>query len=222
MAQAIRSFANTPYAALGANLVVTAPAGVQNGDLLLIALLTEGTTSFATLAGWTASYANIAANATIQTFYKLASGEPASWTWSCPSTRACAKVICISGASDVIDASSFKQNSNINTLLGTDITTTAPNEVLIWVASRPNVASGGAIQLPTNITTGSGGNVNAGGTTITAQMGMGAAIFPSAGITNGTWSAGSLGGGITANSSVALWTFKDAVVGGQPLMFCEA
>jgi hypothetical protein len=220
MAQAIRSVSQAPYAALQANLTINAPAGVQDGDLLLIALLTEGTVTFATLAGWTPSFSNITASAVIQTFYKVASGEPASYTWSCPTIRSAAVMICVSGASGVIDDSSFKTNSNINPIIGTDITTHAPNEVLIWVGSRPNVAVVGVVNVPTNTTLQ--GRVNAGAAGTTAQMAMGAAVFPSAGITNTNWVSGSLSAGVTANNNASVWTFKDAVAGGQPLMFCEA
>lgn len=221
MPQAIRSFSQAPYSALGTTLVINKPAGTVDGDLLFIAIAVQDTTVVNTLAGWTPSHSGGGANGSIQTFYKVASGEPASYTWTSATTRACAAMICISGASGIIDVSSSKSNSNINTLLGTDITTTAINEVLIWVAERPNVASSGQIQVPSN-TVQQGSLLNAGGTTITTQMALAAAIFPPAGITNGTWSAGSLGGGITANSQVILHTFKDAVVGGVPLMFCEA
>jgi hypothetical protein len=221
MAQAIRSFSQAPYVALGTSFSINKPAGTVDGDLLFIAIAVQDTTVVNTLAGWTPSYSGGGANGSIQTFYKVASGEPASYTWTSASTRACAVMVCISGASGIIDASSSKSNTNINNLLGTDITTTAPNEVLIWVAERPNVASGGQIQVPTN-TVLQGSLQNAGGTTITTQMALSAAIFPSQGITNSTWSAGQLGGGTTANSTVILHTFKDAGAGGVPLMFCEA
>jgi hypothetical protein len=221
MAQAIRSFSQAPYVALGTSFSINKPAGTVDGDLLFIAICTEGNVSFNTLAGWTASHSNSASNGVIQTFYKVASGEPASYTWTSASTRACAVMICISGASGIIDASSSKQNVNINNLFGTDITTTAPNEVLVWVAERPNVASGGNINVPVN-TTLQGSLQNAGGTSITTQMALAAAIFPPQGVTNSTWSAGQLGGGTTANSTVILHTFKDAQLGGNPLMFCEA
>jgi hypothetical protein len=223
MAQAFRSVA-TVTNNIGNTLTISKPAGVVDGDLLVFGAITNDPAAiFATLSGWTQLHsAQPNSQWDHQVFYKVASGEPASYVWTASGTspRSCGVMGAVSGARATVDVQSLTFTASGGNIVITDITTTQPNQMLFWIASRTDNTNN--IIPPPNLTN-RGGNVNTGGTTGTPQLNFACEIFPTAGITSTAWSRGSFSSG-TGRAEVSFFAMLDAVPvsAARPLLFCEA
>src|SRR5689334_5397947 len=94
MAVAYRSFAHRSEA-LGTDPVVTKPTGTADGDLL-IAIGVSNAVSLTAPAGWTTPAWSF--DGSLPFFWKIASSEPASWTFpNSGSSNAGVAVYCFSG-----------------------------------------------------------------------------------------------------------------------------
>lgn len=68
-----------------ASFTVDVPLGTTDGDLMIVSCLVPGNRLTAPAAGWTAGPASLgsaSSNITLQTFYRFASSEPASYTFN--------------------------------------------------------------------------------------------------------------------------------------------
>jgi hypothetical protein len=226
MAQAFRSVATVTNNVASNTIVVPAPAGVIDGDLLVLGLVSDHTTNaFNTLAGWTKlneSWPN--GQYSHQVFYKIAAGEPASYTWTMSggAPKSCAVMGALTGIGTTFDAQSFTFTAAGGNIVITDITTTKPNQMLFWICSRTGGA--GNILPPPNLLN-RGGNVNTGSNpSTTPQLNFACEIFPTATVTTFPWSRGSFASG-TSRATVSFFAFQDAIPvapANVPLLFCEA
>jgi hypothetical protein len=91
MASTLRSTAS--YSGLDQNFVINLPAGTEDGDLMVMSYSSSNHDDpVATLAGWTQIEAvgySTSVTLGIVLFYKVASGEPSSYTWAQNATRGC-------------------------------------------------------------------------------------------------------------------------------------
>jgi len=127
--------------ASGAGLTVTKPASTADGDLIVVVgyLETDTNTWSSVGAGFTSVFTETNTGAfSVQVWYKWASGEPASWTWT-PTTSAWRTVDCASysgggGSGDARDVSNGSQADAVNITLQTapSVTTTVNDDVLIF------------------------------------------------------------------------------------------
>lgn len=220
MAQAFRSA--TVGSIAGSPLVINAPAGVIDADILVLVVTTNTTGVVGNPSGWTLLHTQSLASAgRHQVWWKKAASEPASYSIGLSAANSCGGIMAISGCRDVIDVESLKSNIATASLLGTAITTTDSNEILIWIASRNTVGASGAITKPANQTSRNPSLVYAGGSILTPTFIMATELFVGPGTTVAGDMNGSLTGSNTANSAVSLITFK-SVPDAQPLLFCEA
>lgn len=83
--------------AFGSSAVVTKPAGVVDGDLILVFVSVGNTAAITAPAGWVEQPLTVHTGTSIQCrlYKKTASGEPASWTWTF--TSAAYVAICWAG-----------------------------------------------------------------------------------------------------------------------------
>ena len=208
-----------------ASVVVTTPANVVNGDILVFGTLVSAAAGFNTLAGWTLLHdSGPNSSNTHRVFYKYAISEPSSYTWTMPASAPSAGcMIVVSGARVPTDVDSVVMNATAGgNIPGTDIDPTGANQVLLWIATRASIAIAGNIQPPTAFPNGNRQRNNVGGTTVTAQLALCADVRAASTLTDNTWSRGSFSGSQTARSCVSLITFQDALPVAQPLQFCEA
>jgi hypothetical protein len=227
MAQAFGNISNVAANIASASLVINKPTGVADGDLLVFAGITDNAaTVFATLAGWTKLH-DIQPNSQYnhQVFYKIAAGEPASYTWTITggSPKSAGIMGNVTGAGSTVDVQSLTFAPSSTNIVITDITPTRANQMLFWICSRTTVASTSNILPPPN-ETARGANVNAGGTVTTPQLNFSCEIYPSAVVTTFPWSRGSFSG-VAARGTVSFFAFQDAIPvapANVPLLFCEA
>lgn len=129
----------------------TKPTGTVDGDLLLTVVCIDATSeTLTTLAGWTLlTGPTDASNCRTWTYYKIASSEPASWTWTKSGTGVygSAVVFAISGASGV-DVSGAQGNGTSTNITAPTVTTTVP-VTLFHVATE---RSGNSITPPSGYT----------------------------------------------------------------------
>lgn len=82
---------STNFAAPAASLTIGVPAGVVDDDFLIARLAVEGTTTpVDLLAGWTEIHSlGISGNGVVnhRVFYRVASSEPANYTWTLPASN---------------------------------------------------------------------------------------------------------------------------------------
>jgi hypothetical protein len=222
MAQAIRSSSQVG-GNTGTSLVINLPAGVVNGDVLVLSIFSDALVSFGAPAGWTVLRDISAGGGTqYQLLCKVAAGEPASYTLTAPSgPHSCAVMLAISGAQLVLDGETSRNNPTaINNIPGDPVTTTKTGQIVIWIATRPSIATAGNIQSPTSQVQQQ--RVNTGGSAVTGQMSMAAAAFGAPGTTTGSFHTGSFSASQTSRSNVSVLTFQDFVASNVPLLFCEA
>lgn len=222
MAQAFR--ACTVAGLTGSPLVIAKPAGVIDGDILVFAGAGNDSNQFGILSGWTNLYNQVSGTLRLQVLWKLAASEPTSYSWTSAHAISIGVMGAISGCQAAVDGSSVKLNpSAASTVLGTAFTTVDPSLVLLWIALRSTVSSSGALTKPTNHTKRNPSDVYAGGSILDPTIVMASEVFAGAGATMfAADTNGSLSGGNTGTSIVAMCAFKNALPSGQPLLFCEA
>lgn len=121
------------------------PAGTQNGDWLLACFIFPGGVSFTGVpSGWNEELNVVVSNGSTTERYaifsKVASGEPASWTWSVSAEIAFYNIIAaaITGvnATDPVDTSTSTTATPgaTGSVIGRTSTTTVPNGGLVTVA----------------------------------------------------------------------------------------
>jgi hypothetical protein len=183
MSSAFRSVATGNYnSGAGPTLTIAKPAGTINGDVLVAAFLGNDNGTVSTLGGWTSVF-NINTNwaKRRQMFWKVASGEGASYAWT-STADACGGIIaCISGTSGLKDADANLTNTASLTVTGPAFTTAKDDETIVWVGFRNVVSSGGvaAVSSPASLGTRAVGSV---GAVITeATLWLAAGQFPTAG-----------------------------------------
>lgn len=137
---AFRSLSNTTYASR-TNTTVSAPAGVTNGDILIMAFGVglSGTPPTATLpGGWTVLQGPSTQTAggfqfARQLAWKLASSEPADYTITHSAGSSQAVVVAVSNASSASIVSS-NNGGNGTTTTATGITTASDQSVVLFIA----------------------------------------------------------------------------------------
>ena len=129
--------------ASGGALTITKPTGTANGDLIIVvAYLESGSNSWASVgAGFTRVTETPEAGTefTIQMWYKWASSEPSSWTWTPTTTGVWRAAVCAaysggSGSGDPLDVHASAAGLAKLTAAQTapSVTTTAANDLLIF------------------------------------------------------------------------------------------
>lgn len=142
MAFAFRQSSNQGNAS-GAGLTVTKPTGTVDGDLIIVvAYLETGTNTWSSVgAGFTrvAQTPEAGTEFTVQMWWKWASGEPASWTWTPTTTPVWRTIVAASysggsGSGSAIDVSS--SNAGLAQLdtsqTAPSVTTTVANDLLVY------------------------------------------------------------------------------------------
>lgn len=119
------------------SVTVNVPTGTVNGDVMVVDVMYGGTTQMSTPAGWNLinniSNTNSASQMTT-TFWRLASSEPASYTWTMP-----ALVCWITGAvsysgvnqSTPIDANTINMDNTGTSHIASAVTTTVANDIIV-------------------------------------------------------------------------------------------
>lgn len=132
--------------------VTEKPAGTSNGDLLVtFMVMNDGVEVVTTLSGWTLMHGDITPltnDLRAQVFYKIASNEPSSWTWTTTSSRG---IICtgrITGVltSDPINVSSDNTNDDNSSenQTSSNITTTVADTLVVFFAGLDESSSKGS------------------------------------------------------------------------------
>lgn len=145
---------NTETAAGSTTAVLTKPSGVVDGDLLItvLAYLSSGSSAPAVLSGWTAlsnaQGGSGGSDIKMDTFYKIASSEPSSYTWTFgASTQHCGVVIRINGqdSAGYIDASETgggNVGGGTSLSFGSGVTPSRSNDLLLqcWATTNSSTA----------------------------------------------------------------------------------
>jgi predicted phage tail protein len=135
----------------GTSISVTKSGSVVNGNLLVAFVAMDLRTAVASLAGWTvlATFTN-ATEGAVTVLYKIASSEPASWSFGLSaSTRAAAAVLAYSGAQAVVDASASASGNSTAITIPT-VTTGAYADEIVTCYAWFNGATATAISLTDN------------------------------------------------------------------------
>jgi hypothetical protein len=159
---AFRASATTVSASAGStSLTVSVPAAVQNGDFMFATISLRDTGSGALMgtpaAGWTALRAMMDGTWTrVYTYWRIASAEPASYTWTFNiKTRATASIAAYSGVdtvSPIIVDDFVTQPSWTDTYVTPSITTTANNAMIVTTFSVGGATAGLSINPPAGMT----------------------------------------------------------------------
>lgn len=123
--------------ATGTSLAINKPSGVVDGDLMIAAFYVgHQSTTITPPAGWTEIQSTAQGSHQIATYYKIASSEGSSYTWSVGASYLLrGGILRITGhTSSVIDVSTENVvNDNANPSFATGLTPTYANSLLIFV-----------------------------------------------------------------------------------------
>ncbi|MBK8188816.1 MAG: hypothetical protein IPK79_00015 [Vampirovibrionales bacterium] len=122
-------------AAVNATITVNAPTGVIDNDVLIATVAHSGGT-LSTPAGWTAVRTVTGSGVTLATYRRVASSEPANYTWSLDSADTIAVAIAAYTNVDTaapIDAHDGQANASSTSMTAPAITTTETDTVLLFV-----------------------------------------------------------------------------------------
>ncbi len=128
------------------NVVISAPSGIQNGDLLIAAIVAEGG-SIATPSGWT----SLLGGAQQKVFWKLAASESGSYTFTCGAAAGIGGYILRINGNDggtPINASNSGSGGSASSYSITGITTTVDACLLIqtiFALTSRTITSGPAV-----------------------------------------------------------------------------
>lgn len=136
--------------AAGTPLTLSVPAAVVDGDLMVAMVRVVGTSHIpSTPAGWTALDNNVA-GPSVQTYYKLASSEPASYNFTATSGNALVgAIIAIRGADQTTP---IDQHGALNVLTATTaitsgtVTSTVDGALLVFAGTHGNTS--GSLTIP--------------------------------------------------------------------------
>lgn len=122
--------------------VVTKPTGCVDGDLLFAAVQSVSTTAPGAPAGWTTIRSTVISGVvTFATFFKIASGEGATFTFT-GATITIAVVSCFTGiASPVVDAESTPILVNSTNQTAPGVTTTVDHDLLVYAGVHGSTAA---------------------------------------------------------------------------------
>lgn len=153
-----------------AAITLNKPSGVVDGDLLFTVISTDGNAVglVQTLSGWTPMSFNPLRPTTdgqrVYVFYRVASSEGASWTWSTDTNNGndwTGQVVAYygQGATWAVDTahSTVDSTSNSSPVSVSDsgVTTTIPNTLLLYIgAGDPNANNSGSWSDPSGYTAG--------------------------------------------------------------------
>ena len=154
-----------------AAITLNKPSGVVDGDLLFTVIATDGSAVglVQTLSGWTAMGFNPLRPTTdgqrVYVFWKIASGEGASWTWSTDTNNGndwTGTVVAYSGQNATwnTDTAHSTVNSSANSspvsVSDSGVTTSLDNTLLLYIgAGDPNTNNSGSWSDPSGYTAGS-------------------------------------------------------------------
>ena len=159
-AAAHRSDTATTYAGGRTNTTCTAPSGIQNGDVLLIAFAI-GASSSAPTATAPAGFASVAGtypvdvtvngfNVDTRVWYKIASGESGDYTITHATASSQCYIVAVSGGSSAQPASTTNQGTaNVTTALSI---TPVANESLVVFIGQDWADTATALSPPTGTT----------------------------------------------------------------------
>lgn len=122
-----------------ADITITAPSGIVNGNLLVAAVFINNASAVTPPAGWTL-IDNTPGSARMYMFYKVASGESGDYTFTCAATSKSGVMLRISGHDP---ASPIGNHTNNDSSLGTamptcNVNTTTPNSLAVYAVGQPN------------------------------------------------------------------------------------
>lgn len=150
MAVAVQSVSSTGFATGSATLTLTKPTGTVDGDLLIavvIVTITGNSTVSAVPSGWTlvrsSAYKPATAEAKVDTYYKIASSEGASWDWTINTSTGSngGGVLRITGASFVEQSSSATVANSATPSFANGLTPTIANSLLIIAGAATDVVT---------------------------------------------------------------------------------
>lgn len=137
MSAAVRSV-STAQVNSGSSTSINLPAGVQDGDFLLLFSNETDTITFNAAAGWTSLLVQATQTSTrvMHIYWRVASSEPASYTvgWSA-SISGQVGMVCCSGTatSSPVDVSGSNNNVSGTSVQANTITTVTDNDLLLGV-----------------------------------------------------------------------------------------
>lgn len=182
------------------------PSGTVNGDVMIAIAMCGGVVTITPPAGWTQLDVNFAQGPSSGSWYRIASSEPASYSWTYAGTPNC--IVGIYTAQNVDNSlpvdqhSAWHRRTGATTITGDSITPTRNNELLVF--------GGTASQAPATQPSGwtSRQNVAAGGVSLLiGELAQGTAA--ATGAVNGTIA--------TANTQGTLISLPGVAVKGFPL-----
>lgn len=188
------------WSVAGTGVVIPKPSGTVDGDLIYVIVAAHASGETCTPpAGWTAGVTNNGGtNQSIFTFWKVASGEPSSWTFTLGASAVNAGMsIRITGAqtSSPIDGSNSALSGNTNPLVfANTITPAVSSDLLLFITIASRAATG-----LSDVNTFAVTNNNPSWTQIPSLVG-GAGISIVLGVAYGTYAATSA----TGNSQCAV------------------
>lgn len=156
MAITLVATSSVQNAALSADIVVTKPTGTTDGDLLVAMVMADGIagTHTSVPTGWNSLiHGNPPSAFHAYVYYKVASSEGASWTWTASSAgrKLSGMAVAVRGqhataltALHAYPASVDAGASSTDSVAST-ITTTVPNCLLVYFSSLFHASGGGAI-----------------------------------------------------------------------------
>lgn len=144
MTVGIRNTASYVSAASETTLVVPVPSGVQDGDVMFLAVfLTASSGSITTPGGWTPIYANsVPASSTsshASLFWRVAASEPGSYSVTVSSGRGSASIVALTGVDTTtpLDATDVAVDSAAGlTVTAPSVTAAAATMLLSWFGGR--------------------------------------------------------------------------------------
>ena len=187
MAIAFRS--SSSAFAQATSVVVTKPAGVVNGDVLVAVALSDGA-AVTPPAGWS----GITGGGALNMYYKTAASEPANYTWTTSANNIISAIIsAYSGATGVVDKSNVTGSGSSTTPTAVAITTTNNNEMIVWAAANGVITDETTDSCPSAMTKRQ--DIEAsyfdGFVNQYTHLWLGDAVLAIAGLTNSTFNNGS-------------------------------
>lgn len=129
------------------SVTVNVPAGTVNGDVMVVGVQYGGSTQMTTPSGWTLiNHVNNSFSTTqnLTTFYRVASSEPASYTWTMPSLvcwiTAAASYSGVNNSTPV-DAQTIVGVTTGTSLVANAVTTTMANDTIVTIFAGYNGTS---------------------------------------------------------------------------------
>lgn len=126
-------------------LTITKPAGTADGDLLVAVVVLDTTDTVTEPAGWTLIRTTLysASAKHVKTYWRIASGEGASWDWTIGASVICngwvgAFTGCkITNVAAELVSSSNPNQAAVTNIVASTVTTTGVNSLLVgvWVVS---------------------------------------------------------------------------------------